>query len=93
MFKNLEVVTLRMHPDEIKALDDLASSYYYYKRSDMIRAAVQFFTKVCPKRAQYQIIASYGNGWKKGEYTIEYKDLYDRTERYAQQQPTEHQKG
>lgn len=78
----MQVVTLRMTEEEIAKLDELAKGYYYYKRSDIIRAACQFLTQACSKGGQAQIIAGYGRQWKDYVFILEREDRVNGAQRY-----------
>lgn len=78
---NMKVISVRLTEPEIEALDKEARKYYYYKRSDIIRAAVQFFDRYATDGLKHHILAGYGNRWRGYEFTIEKSDLMQNPKR------------
>ena len=67
-----KVVNVRMSDKEIELLDRLAGKSKYYKRSDIIRCAVQFLSEMEKKGHFYMIMDAYHERWK--YYNFELSD-------------------
>lgn len=64
-----------MTDEELKELEKIAGEFRYWKRSDVVRAAVQFMAKYATPGMRYQIMAGYGHQWKDYQFTITHEQL------------------
>lgn len=70
-----KVIPVRMAPEEVAELDKIAKSFTYWKRSDVIRAAVQLMARFATPAQQLEIMAGYGSLWKDYKFTITNEQL------------------
>lgn len=70
-----KVIPVRMTPEEVEELEKINKTYRYYKRSDVIRAAVQLMARYASPTMQQQIMAGYGSRWKGYKFTITNEQL------------------
>lgn len=70
-----KIVPVRMTDDEVKELDAMVIHSRYWKRSDLVRAAVQFMSKYATPHMQAQIMAGYFNRWRDYNFTITNEQL------------------
>lgn len=70
-----KVIPVRMTPEEVVELEKITKSFRYYKRSDVIRAAVQLMARYASPTMQQQIMAGYGLRWKGYKFTITNEQL------------------
>lgn len=70
-----KVIPVRMTPEEIEELEKINKTYRYYKRSDVIRAAIQLMARYASPTMQQQIMAGYGSRWKGYKFTITNEQL------------------
>ena len=59
-----------MAPEEVAELDKITKSFSYWKRSDVIRAAVQLMARFATPAQQFEIMGGYGQMWKGYKFTI-----------------------
>ena len=71
----MKVTSVRLTETETASLEEVASHYYYFKRSDVIRAAIQFFDRYATSHMKHEILAGYGHNWRGYEFTIAKGDL------------------
>lgn len=64
-----------MSSEELAELEKMAGEFRYWKRSDVVRAAVQFMAKFATPNMLYQIMAGYGRQWKDYQFTITNEQL------------------
>lgn len=55
--ENLKLVSVRLDPRDVAALEEAASIERYYDRSDFIRAAVALMAKLCEERKHGKVLA------------------------------------
>ena len=60
-YENLKLISLRMEPDTVKKLDELAKSHIYWKRSDIIRNILVAVLSEFDQREIYDMIRYYYN--------------------------------
>lgn len=70
-----KIVPVRMTDDEVKELDAIASKSRFWKRSDVVRAAVQFMSKYATPGMQAHIMAGYFSRWRDYNFTITNEQL------------------
>lgn len=70
-----KIIPVRMTPEEVEELEKITKSFRYYKRSDVIRAAVQFMARFATPTMQWKIMAGYGSRWKDYKFTITNEQL------------------
>ena len=70
-----KVIPVRMTLEEVVELEKITESFRYYKRSDIIRAAVQLMARYASAGMQQQILAGYGSRWKGYKFTITNEQL------------------
>lgn len=58
---NLKLISLRMEPEMVEKLDELAKSHIYWKRSDIIRNILTAVLAEFDSRAIYDMIRYYYN--------------------------------
>ena len=71
----MKVLSVRLSESELANIEKVAKNYRYFKRSDVIRAAIQFFERYATSGMKHEILAGYGQNWKGYEFTIEKGDL------------------
>lgn len=71
----MKVTSVRLTETETANLEKVATNYRYFKRSDVIRAAIQFFDRYATSGMKHEILAGYGRQWKGYDFTIEKNDL------------------
>lgn len=70
-----KIIPVRMTPEEVAELDAIASKSRYWKRSDVVRAALQFMTKYATPGMQSHIMAGYFSRWRDYNFTITNEQL------------------
>ena len=60
-YYNLKLISLRMEPETVEKIDELAKEHIYWKRSDIIRNIVSAVLAEFDRRAIYDMIRYYYN--------------------------------
>lgn len=71
----MKVTSIRLTETETANLEEVAKNYRYFKRSVVIRAAIQFYLRYATSEMKHEILAGYGNNWRGYQFTIEKGDL------------------
>ena len=67
---NMKVQSYRLTESDIDKIDQMADRCYYDKKSDVVRAAVQFLHRYATPRMFSVIMAGYHQNWKNYNFTI-----------------------
>lgn len=68
--EKMKVQSFRLTESDIDKIDQLAARTSYDKRSDVIRAAVQFLYRYATHVGYMKIMAGYRQNWKDYNFTI-----------------------
>ena len=66
----MKILSFRLTESDLEKIDQLAARTSYDKRSDVIRAAVQFLYRYANKVDYMNIMAGYRHNWKDYNFTI-----------------------